>query len=50
LYDKYDEAYFYLARTFVAMGRKQDAMQAYIVLKPLDEKLAQTLLNEINKP
>jgi tetratricopeptide (TPR) repeat protein len=50
LYKEYDEAYFYLGRTFVAMGRKQDAMQAYTALKPLDEKLAQTLLNEINKP
>ena len=50
LYKDYRDAHFYLGRTFVAMGRKREAMQAYMALKPLDAKLAETLLNEINKP
>jgi len=50
LYKDYRDAHFYLGRTFVAMGRKREAMQEYMALKPLEAKLAQTLLDEINKP
>jgi TolA-binding protein len=48
-FKEYGKAYFYLGETFNAMGRKQDAMQAYAALKPLEAKLAQQLLDNINR-
>lgn len=39
-----------LGLVYVAMGRKQDAMTVYRVLRPLDNELAQELLAAINKP
>ena len=41
-------ALFGIGKTYLAVGRKPDAMRAYSALKPLDEKLAQELLNAIN--
>lgn len=43
-------ALFGIGRAYLAVGRRPDAMRAYTDLKPLDEKLAQDLLNKINKP
>jgi tetratricopeptide (TPR) repeat protein len=46
---KYDYAYFYLGKMYNLMHRKPDAMKAYAALKPLDAKLAEKLLKEINQ-
>ncbi|MDQ3846688.1 MAG: tetratricopeptide repeat protein, partial [Bacteroidota bacterium] len=44
------DAHYYLGVTYLALGRKQDAQQVYKTLLTLDQKKAQELFTEINKP
>ena len=39
-----------IGKTYLAVGRKPEAMRAYGALKPLDAKLAQELFEAIYKP
>jgi tetratricopeptide (TPR) repeat protein len=42
--------YSYLGHTYLQVGKKQDALQIYEALKPLDPEKAQALYDSINKP
>jgi hypothetical protein len=39
-----------IGKTYLAVGRKPEAIRAYGALKPLDAKLAQELFEAIYKP
>ena len=47
---KNSSAIYGIGRAFVGIGRKPEAMRAYNALKPLDGRLAEQLLEEINRP